>query len=410
VEPSVLQIDDPRPAWGAHAHHGRWGERDVVCLLGPHVDGVVERSQQRSEPFVGRAIEGVLPLLAVLPHEGRAAWVYPHVDGITMAPLVDGELVPVRIAALLIAAVAERLVQLESHDLAHPGPAPDDVVIEADASVRLLGLVGPTFPDPGRHDPGERPTRSETSVYRLGALLVELLTGSTPPAANSDTAHDAMLRHILIRIMSRPGPLFPERYRDWVMGMLARTPSQRPPLKRVASGLRELVEELPGPELQAWAAEEVPRRSQLAMSSARPDQRNTERVDVRHLRRRPEMPTLEAEPTREALRDAGEISRDDITAISHGTPSGPPSLAPMEAGAIPVTVGPPVEVARKRPSLPSDLFTESVTGAAPELVPLETTEAEQLPPWLPRGKALTAVAVTMSALAIALAFYVYLWD
>lgn len=401
----ALVLQEPRPSWGVHAHAGRWGDRAIVALLGPRIEGAAERSRARAEAWIGRTGDRIHPLLGVVPHEGRAAWIYPDADAIALGCVVLRDPPPIRVAALLAAEVAECLVELADDGTEHPGPSPDDVLLFADGRVALLGFVGPTLPEPGRRDPGGAPDTREAVVYRLGCLLVELLTGTTPPATSGEDAHAAMLRRVLIRVMSRPGPVFPDRYRDWLSGMLARVPTERPPLPRVPPGLRALAAPLPGSDIVTWAAREVPVRRDDKTPLQAPEPvvgRGVRRATVQ-----PEAPTLESDHT-EIVGDTvvDDLGHDDATAISE---VGSPPVArrtppPLPRGAIPVQVGPPVEVARRRPSIPSDLFTDST----PLQPPPEPPPREDLPDWLPTGSTLAAIAAGMSAIAVLLAIYLFL--
>lgn len=400
---SSLTLLDPFPAWSPAAHRARYGDRDVVALLGPEVAGAAERSRARSASEIGRERPGALTLIDVVEHEGRAVWVYPGTEGITLGCVVDGELPPLRVAAELVAAVADRLVSMPE-GLAHPGPAPADVVLTADSRVTLTGFVGPTLPDPGRRPPQGESTPEADMVYRLGVLLAELLTGSTPPSHSGQADHDATVRRVLIRIMSRPGPVFPERYRDWVQGMLAYDPDQRPVLSRVATSLRSLVADLPGPDLAVWAADEVPRRHHTALPASRSSVRTTDQLDVRDIPQR-DMSTRETQrPGTDTLSGNEELPLDDVTAISTGSEP-PPRPSRPEVGAIPVSVGPPVEVARMRPTLPPELFSEEdpTESRRPVSIPPEDTTPEGLP----SGKTLAIVAAVLCLLSLALSAYLF---
>ena len=84
---------------------------------------------------------------------------------------------------------------------------------------------------------------------------------------------------------------------------------------------------------------------------------------------------------------------DDITAVSAG--STPGTYRRVELGSIPVTVGPPPEVARMRPSLPPDLFDDDRSVPdAPQLEEETTTiPAHQVRPGVAIGFVLTTLLI-----------------
>ncbi|MEQ1504900.1 MAG: hypothetical protein ABMB14_21895 [Myxococcota bacterium] len=239
-------------------------------------------------------------------------------------------------------------------------------------------------------------------MWRLGVLLAEILTGGPPAAATDRVAHELMIRRLMIRIMSRPGPMFPERYRDWVAGMLAWDADQRPVLARVAPGLRELAHTLAGPTLASWAGGRI---ADLRLRAER-----APRID----------PSLElgpapvtetstvppAERTEEAsMSESSEpLDPDDVTAVSwDGDPPRKLVPPPPERGTIPVQVGPPPEAVTKPLRLPDELFRPRRTGsggAATRRDPVTTGWSART--WVPAGLA-CAVLLT---LAVLLGWYV----
>jgi len=408
-----LTLLEPHPAWSPAAHRGRLADRDVVALLGPKVEGAVERSRERGAPHIGVERPGSLTLLDVVPADGRAAWLYPPTDGVSLGCVLAGELPPIRVAAELVAAVADRLLALGDDGVRHPGPAPHDVLVTPDGEVWLTGFVGPTLPDPGRRPPGPPGSPEADAVYRLGVLLSELLTGGTPPAHTTEEDHLAIVRRVLIRIMSRPGPVFSERYRDWVQGMLAFAPDDRPLLSRIPTALRSLAEEVPGLASEAWCAEEVPRRRRTAVHPPRPDVRTTDQLEVRDMVR-PDAVTRETQRHgTDTLSGSEELPLDDVTAVSHGSePRRPtPRRSRPEVGAIPVSVGPPAEVARKRPTLPAELFSEDASTRPKTPTPprpsMTSSPGDPGALALPSTRTLVLVSVGLLVLCVVLAAYVF---
>ncbi len=381
-----LVLGEAAPAWSPTATRGRYGDRPVIALLGPQVEGAAARGRERSVAWIGREIEGVWPLLEVVEVDGRGAWLYPHHAGVSLGPLVDGELVPMRVACEIVAELSQRVAALGPDGEGHPGPLPEDVLLDAEGRIHISGFVGPTLPDPSRHDPCPAGA-GESVVYRLGVLLAELLCGSAPQSSSSRAAHESAVRRVIIRVMARPGPGLPERLRDVVQAMLAWDPTARPSLTRVGPTLALLAADLPGSSLSEWAILEVPARARTALPLQSP--RTTR--PLRHVPR--EEVTRETVLAGMATLSGDPAERDDITAISLG--SEPRVSPPRELGTIPVSVGPPPEVARKRPTLPAELFSDE--GAAPRPAPRAP----------PRLRWVWGSAFLLLAAALALASYVW---
>jgi hypothetical protein len=398
-----VELLGPCDWWTSNVRSARWlpaeGEPlDVAVVLGPEVDGAaIERARERSRPWIGKRQPGVLPLLAVERVGTRAGWLYETFDGVSMGAMLrtlPGPL-PQRLAAELVACCAEILEGLPLRGGIHPGLDMDDVLLRADGTVKLAGFVGPFARSPVHRDP-KGIEDSATTVWRLGVLLAQLLTGSPPGTATDRVSHELVLRRLLIRIMSRPGPMFPERFRDWQCAMLAWSPEDRPVAARIAPALRELASTLIEPELGSWARERVPqvRRNPRPLEPPPPILELTE-VPPSHAPESTEEATLSEDPI-----------EDDVTAIStDGEPPRP--FAPPERGTIPVHVGPPPEALPKVSSLPEELFGAPLVPTDPE-TPAPVSRLE-LAGETERGwSRVMGVVLALGLVALALAWY--LWE
>lgn len=394
-----LQILGPCGWWTEGVRSGRYSASGpdtvpVAVVLGPEVDGeALERWRERGAPWIGRRTPGVLDLLGVERVERRTAWVYRDFDGVSVGAAIAAGMgpLPLRVAAQLVARCAEILEPLAADGRIHPGPDPSEVLIRADAEVLLAGFVGPFARSPIHRAPGGAEDGSAV-VWRLGVLLAEILTGSRPSPAADRVAHELMLRRLLIRIMSRPGPMFPERYRDWLCGMLAWDAEARPLLSRVAPGLRELASVLPSPDLTGWAGRRIPElRGRAPAEPLAPMEIPLDSGST-------DIALPPAEPTEEVgIPDVPE--EDDVTAVSF---DGDPPLKwfpPTEHGTIPVQVGPPPEALPRLTRLPDELFR--TPG------PAERTEISDVPIDRPRWRIATTIGVLLLALASLLSWYLF---
>jgi hypothetical protein len=215
--------------------------------------------------------EGILPLLAIEAHEDRVAWIFEHVKGLGLGHTVGtetGGLLSSRAAAELVARVAEIALAAPVEARRNRGPEPTDVLVTADGAVFVTGFAGPFPPPPAMRPPhGEEGDRA--AVYRLGVLLAHLLSGVAPQAATERASHGALVRRALIRAMAKPGPPLTERYSDWLRGMLAWDPTERPPLSAVPEGLRGIAASIAGEPLVAWCAQHVPSLRERALDPER---------------------------------------------------------------------------------------------------------------------------------------------
>jgi hypothetical protein len=366
---AALEILGPCPWWSEGVRLATYDAdgqpRPVAAVLGPELSdaAALQRARTRAAPWVRAAQPGVLPLVAVepvtttstrwgVPSPQRAAWLYEDVGAVSAPHLFGGDVWSHRVAAELVAAVSDVLEPLAASGRLHPGTGGDDVLVSASGMVYVSGFVSPFARAPA-HRPPRGEEDSTAVVWRLGVLLAELLTGAPPTVATDRSSHDLALRRLLIRVMSRPGPVFTERYRDWLVGMLAWDADQRPPLSRVGPALRELAASCPGLDLSVVAARRVPELRRIAaVPSSASAEPSVEIVTST------QPPVAGPEPTEEATYASTDL--DDVTAVSlDGEP--PPSRGPVsEHGILPVHVGPPPEAVVKPVRLPEGLFRGGV--------------------------------------------------
>jgi hypothetical protein len=381
----VLELSGPRPSWRGAAYEG-WlaasvgDQLRVLALLGPdglNPDALV-RAQRSAAVAMTLRHPGVLRLLQVVAHEGRAAWCYEPTHGLGLIHLVGSAAaaeLPARAAAELVAQVAESLLGLGSVGLHHPGPEPADLVLGANGAVRVAGFAGPYPPSPSMRAP-EGSGGEAAAVYRLGVLLASLASGAAPSPTTDPSAHGVAIRRALIGAMARPGPVLSERYGQWMRGMLAWAPTERPPLSSVPAGLRAVAWATGGESLADWAARRVP--DLVASIEARgaatgpdatpgspPSNGGVGAVQLNPPPRRPgprERPgddagtPLEDDRTQEHTVGAGGDA-DAGDAVVRG------SRAARDA-AIPVGIGPPPQVLSRLPTLPTGFLDRPHDGGA----------------------------------------------
>ena len=417
----TLELQGKCPGWPEEARRGRWtvggSSRPCIAVLAPETTHLpVDLAREQAVEALQLEDPGVFPLLGVTAHAGYVAWVYGDSSALSLAHTLDTDdehdLLPTRAGAEVVARVAEILVGLQAAGQAHGGPAPADVFLTESGAIRLAGFAGPPHGIPA---PGSTLASESALVYRLGVLLAHLVGGARPAAASEEGAHAALVRRALIRAMARPGPVLTERYGDWLRGMLAWDPAERPPLTAVPTGLRKVAEATGGASLEEWAETNVKRILERRAQRVAEEERRpvaTDEVDWRSRVQTGAPPArLKTEgTTQRRLRvvATGEEMEDDPTIEDTYDSSVGLLGARPPTDAMPVEVGPPAEVAARRYSLP-----EGFLEAAAES--WETLDEEGPRPgswgalaglgWAVTGGSLFAAGVGL-VLAVALLGYV----
>lgn len=414
-----LDILVPCVAWHGAAHiatlHAPTGATKVLALLGPEgaaADAAV-RARAAAASLLGASHPGLHRLLAVEAVGDRVGWAFEAVEAIGLAHTVGTEgraLLPTRAAAEVAAAVADTLMSV-GPEHRNRGPEPTDLLVTAEGRVVVSGFAGPYPMAPSMRAP-KGDDGEAAAVYRLGVLLGHLLAGVAPPPAGERHAHAAVVRRTLIRIMARPGPALPERYADWIRGMLAWEPGERPPLSTVAEGLRAASAASEGPGLEAWCVANVPAlraaaeagRSNTPVPLSRAPTAlvgvNDDPTDVRYDRNPDEVSTRSLDAT--PVGAVGRRDDDDPTQEATRVPDAQAVAAvPTRPGAaeMPIRVGPPPEAIKDAVSLPSGFL---------DTQPDEPTNAEATKWVAPATFTVWAAVVgVLLASALLLAAYVF---
>jgi hypothetical protein len=403
-----LELGRPCGWWSEAVRAVAWQDADgadvpAVALLGPELDeGALARARDRASPWLARRERGVVPLLGVSDADGRSAWVYGWTEGVSLGLVLaaPGDPIPVRAAAELVAACAEVLEGVGPEALHHPGPEPDDVLLLPDGTVRLAGFVGPFARSPARREP-HGAEDGAALVWRLGVLLAQALTQAPPPPATDRASHEAMLRRLLIKVMSRPGPTFPGRLRDWLVGMLSWDADERPVLARVGPGLREVASAMPEPGLARWCAAHV-----LALR-ARSDHGDPFRAPEPPLDSSGsiDLPVTKLDQTEdltlerpvESLADPPDIDDTTVISVEGEAPQLPRREWERERGSIPVQVGPPPQAVPRATRLPEELFAPT-----PPPLPREPSGFDPL-----ARRALLGFALFLTVVGVLVSWYLF---
>jgi serine/threonine-protein kinase len=171
--------------------------------------------------------------------------------------LVPGK--PAGEAASLRAArgVARALAHLVEHGLAHKNVTPRLITLREDGEPRLVtfrnvipleewgGLRGRITQDPLYVAPeqlgGEEPIGAATHGYHVAALLYHLFAGRPPHEGEPQEVARAHFKEPFPSL-KRIQPFLPSGIYDLIAACTARSPAERPPLKRVVEALEALVE------------------------------------------------------------------------------------------------------------------------------------------------------------------------
>ena len=282
---SKLRITGPYPAWAPNVREATFSNPSgktgrVLIRLLDEVPGEPQRLkelQAEASRLASLRVAGLQRLMHVTALKGKAALVYKHDNGASMARVLDaqrarGGFLPVKICVAVLAEVAETLSRAEraiaqklpDQQLAHRGPTPEDVLVDASGRVRLAGLMArpagtaSLLPLLG-FTPPEGPDSANAFVYGVGALGVELFTGTRPPPGSSDPGrHEHAVQAALAALADRPGEPVPIALSQAIHLCLAREPHHRPSTLALAKQLGQILKACRGPGLGAWAPAVVP--------------------------------------------------------------------------------------------------------------------------------------------------------
>lgn len=279
---STLKLVGAYEAWAKDVRQGR-----LVRATGVEVSVLVRvyEDLEATPELLGRLREDAR-LLGRLQHEsvlriehisavgGKVGEIYEGFEAASAARILKvlrlrNQVLPARAAVEAAAAVGlalDEALRIVDGDRAvmHPGPGPDQVLIDTAGRVKLAGFrvsrAGdpPAQPMKGYAAP-EGGGGAAAATYLVGALLVELLSGEPPPEASADPErHEAAIRRALIRVLARPGDTPGDPVVQVVRQALAHDPTIRGAPGALGKKLRELAVALSSPGLRAWAPGSIP--------------------------------------------------------------------------------------------------------------------------------------------------------
>lgn len=205
---------------------------------------------------------------------GKAAFVHEAFDCASASRVLEvlrsrNQVLPTRSAVEVAAAVGIALeealkVSDETRRVVHPGPSPENVLIDIGGRIKLAGLrvalANEALPvAPKGYAAPERTPSWQSATYAVAALLIELLSGETPPEAGGDPdQHESALRRAMIRVLARPGDPPGETVVTALRQGLAYDPGPRGTPGAFGRMLREVAISLQSPGLRAWGPGSIP--------------------------------------------------------------------------------------------------------------------------------------------------------
>jgi serine/threonine-protein kinase len=182
-----------------------------MILRGEHASAAdLARFRGEAQSAAGLSHPNIVPVYKVGESEGQAYFSMKHVEGTTLAAMVDRGPLPPRDAARYVAVIARAVHHAHQHGVLHRDLKPSNVLIDredqplvtdfglakrvrselgASAAGGLTGtgaIVGtPCYMAPEQAAGNQGKPTAASDVYSLGAILYELLTGRPPFQAAS---------------------------------------------------------------------------------------------------------------------------------------------------------------------------------------------------------------------------------
>ncbi|MDP2304689.1 MAG: hypothetical protein Q8P18_01510, partial [Pseudomonadota bacterium] len=278
---STLKLTGVFEAWSRNVRQGR-----LTRANGTEAPVLVWVDEASASPEVLLRLREDARLLGRLQHEsvlriehvsavgGKVGVVYEGFECASAARILRvlrarNQVLPARAAVEAAAAVGlalDEALRIVDGDRAvhHPSPSPEDVLVDTSGRVKLAGFRvarpgdAPAPPPKGYASP-EGGSAPPSATYLVGALLVELLSGDSPPEASAEPErHEAAVRRALIRVLARPGDTPGEPVVAAIRQALAHDPTIRGGPGALGKKLRELAVALQSPGLRAWAPGSIP--------------------------------------------------------------------------------------------------------------------------------------------------------
>jgi serine/threonine protein kinase len=222
----------------------------TVVLKVPHMScecDVVLYARFQREERIGLRLShpGIVRVLAA-PDKCRPYLVIEHVDGPSLLHVLrsEGRLQPARVVAIGLQ-LCEALIYMHNQGVIHRDLKPENVLVDADDTARIIdfgialdyrdrrltwGRLSNRLGTPEYMAPEQiRGRRGDVrvDVYSLGAMMYELLAGSTPfPRGSVAALMKAKLRDDPIPL-GNAAPDIPPSLAAWVMRAIARDPEDR---------------------------------------------------------------------------------------------------------------------------------------------------------------------------------------
>ncbi|MES2641986.1 MAG: hypothetical protein V4850_21025 [Myxococcota bacterium] len=288
---STLKLTGVYEAWSRNVRQGRLtranGTEAPVLVRVDDADATPELLLRLREDarLLGRLQhESVLRIEHISAVGGKVGVVYEGFECASASRILRvlrarNQVLPARAAVEAAAAVGlalDEALRIVDGDRAvhHPSPSPEDVLVDTAGRVKLAGFrvarQGDTpAPPPKGYLSPEGGSAPPAATYLVGALLVELLSGDSPPdAAAEPERHEAAVRRALIRVLARPGDTPGEPVVAAIRQALAHDPAVRGGPGALGKKLRELAVALQSPGLRAWAPGSIPSIQRFATPTA----------------------------------------------------------------------------------------------------------------------------------------------
>lgn len=241
----------------------------AVKVLSPHLlgdDEAKERFLREARAAAALTHEHIVAIHAIDSHEGTPFLVLQHVDGESLADVLDRETkLPVEEAARIGAQVARGLTAAHSQGMVHRDIKPANLLLERDSrlvritdfglvksvggeSITGVGTIAgtPAYMSPEQTHGAEIDARSD--LFSLGVVLYQTTTGRLPFSGDSPFVILSRIREETPKPLREHDPTLPIWFCSIVDRLLDKDPSRR---IQSATDLAELLERHAAPPTAA---------------------------------------------------------------------------------------------------------------------------------------------------------------